>query len=106
MKPHASWVRHRTITLLLACGIGLAGCTATSNMFTGKGLGEVVDLRDGTLEITAAGGFSADRNVTYAKWDRTASTACGGRTYAVVKREWQSAQYPGILSGIIRCKQA
>lgn len=106
MKAHSTQVLRTTTVLLIACGVGLAGCTTVSNMYTGKGLGEVVDLHDGTFEITAAGGFSADRNVTYAKWDRTANSACGGRAYATIKRDWQSAEYPGILSGIIKCKQA
>lgn len=82
----------------------LGGCTTVGNMFTGKGLGEVVDLRDGTFEITAAGNFSSNRNDTYAKWDRTASHACGDRPFTTIKREWQSAEYPGILSGVIRCR--
>ncbi len=84
--------------------LALGGCSTVGNMFTGKGLGEVVDLHDGTLEITAAGSFSANRTTTYEKWDRTASNACGGRPYTTIKREWQSAEYPGILSGVIRCK--
>lgn len=92
------------LLLPIALGISLTGCTTVSNVVSGKGLGEVVDLHDGTLEITAAGGLSADRTVTYAKWDRTATEACGGRPYATIKREWQSAAYPGLLSGIIRCQ--
>ena len=89
---------------LVVTAVGLSGCATVGNMFSGKGLGEVVDLRDGTLEITAAGGFSANRTVTYDKWDRTASSACGGRPYVTIKREWQAAEYPGILSVIIRCR--
>lgn len=105
MKRQTGAKRYRTISLLILTGIGLVGCTTVSNMMTGKGLGEVVDLHDGTLEITAAGSFSANRTTTYDKWDRTASNACGGGTYSTIKREWQSAEYPGILSGVIRCKK-
>ncbi len=88
----------------LAVVVTLGGCTTVGNMFSGKGYGEVVDLHDGTLEITAAGNFSGSREDTYQKWDRTASHACGDKPYTTIKREWQSAEYPGILSGVIRCK--
>ena len=97
----------KKVSVLLAVvvtSMSLGGCATVGNMFSGKGLGEVVDLRDGTLEITAAGGFSANRTTTYEKWERTADQACGGRPHATIKREWQAAEYPGILSGIIRCK--
>lgn len=88
----------------LAAVVTLGGCSTVGNMFSGKGLGEVVDLHDGTLEITAAGNFSGSREDTYQKWGRTASHACGDKPYTTVKREWQSSEYPGILSGVIRCK--
>lgn len=83
--------------------ISLSGCSTISNVFTGDGLGEIVDLHDGRFEITAAGSFSSDRNVTHAKWNRTAQQACSGGDYTVLSQEWQSADYPGILSGTIRC---
>jgi hypothetical protein len=88
----------------VAAILALGGCTTMSNAISGKGMGEVVDMRDGTLEITAAGGLSANRTTTYDKWDRTASKACGGRPYATIKREWQSGEYPGLLVGVIRCR--
>ncbi len=88
----------------VVAALSLGGCATVGNMFTGKGLGEVTDLRNGTLEITAAGSFSANRQTTQDKWDRTATEACKGRAYTTIKREWQSAEYPGILSGIIRCR--
>ena len=91
-------------TVLAAIALtALSGCTTVSNMYTGKGTGEIVDLKDGTFEVTSAGSFSADRSVTYAKWERTATKACGGRAYVIIKREWQMTEYPGLLSGIIRC---
>jgi hypothetical protein len=40
----------------------------------------------------------------YAKWDCTAKLACKGGKYRIIKREWQSAEYPGLLGGgIIEC---
>lgn len=70
---------------------------------TGKGTGEIAALRNGQFDISAAGGFSGNRSTTYAKWDRTAKLACKGGKYKIIKREWQSAEYPGLLGGIIEC---
>jgi hypothetical protein len=95
-------MKARLLGMIVLASLG--GCARVGDMFTGKGLGEVTDLRNGTLEITAAGSFSANRQTTQDKWDRTATAACGGRAYTTIKREWQSAEYPGILSGIIRCR--
>jgi len=70
---------------------------------TGQGTGEITNLGNGQFDIAAAGGFSGNRSDTYAKWDRTAKLACKGGEYKVIKRDWQSATYPGILGGIIEC---
>lgn len=70
---------------------------------TGQGTGDVTAIGNGQFDIVAAGGFSANRADTYAKWDRTAKLACKGGQYKVIKRDWQSATYPGILGGIIEC---
>ena len=83
----------------------LQSCSATKDMFTGEGIGEMTNIGNGQFDIAAAGGFSADRSVTYAKWDRTAAKACNGRKYKVIKRDWQSASYPGILGGVIECEK-
>jgi hypothetical protein len=70
---------------------------------SGQGTGEIADLGNGQFDISAAGGLSGNRSTTYAKWDRTAKLACKGSKYKIIKREWQSAEYPGILGGIIEC---
>jgi hypothetical protein len=77
--------------------------TNGNNTTSGQGTGEIADLGNGQFDISAAGGLSGNRSTTYAKWDRTAKLACKGGKYKIIKREWQSAEYPGILGGIIEC---
>lgn len=72
---------------------------------TGKGTGEITDLGNGQFDIAVSGGFSGSRSEAYAKWDRTAKSACKGGSYKIVKRDWQSAKYPGLLGGIIECSK-
>jgi Sec-independent protein translocase protein TatA len=77
--------------------------TNGNNTTSGQGTGEIADLGNGQFDISAAGGLSGNRSTTYAKWDRTAKLACKGGKYKIIKREWQSVEYPGILGGIIEC---
>jgi hypothetical protein len=65
--------------------------------------GEITDIGSGQFDILASGGFSGNRAETYAKWDRTAKKACNSGKYKIIKRDWQSAEYPGLLGGIIEC---
>lgn len=74
-----------------------------SETVTGQGTGEITDLGNRQFDIVASGGFSANRGDTYAKWERTAKLACKGGEYKTIKRDWQAAQYPGLLGGIIEC---
>lgn len=81
-------------------------CAQMGDAFTGQGIGEITDLGNSQFDIVTAGGFSGNRGTTYAKWDRTASAACKGSKYKIIKRDWQSAEYPGILGGIIECNKS
>ena len=76
-----------------------------SEAVTGQGTGEITDLGNRQFDIVASGGFSGNRSDTYAKWDRSAKLACKGGEYKIIKREWQSAEYPGLLGGIIECSK-
>jgi hypothetical protein len=71
--------------------------TNGNNTTSGQGTGEIADMGNGQFDISAAGGLSGNRSATYAKWDRTAKLAWKGDKYKVIKREWQSVEYPGIL---------
>jgi len=96
----------RILSLAALFAVSLTSCTHVEKLgdaFTGEGTGEITDLGNGQFDIAAAGGFSGNRSDTYAKWDRTAKLACKGGEYKVIKRDWQSAAYPGILGGIIEC---
>ncbi len=96
----------RTISLLIVMALSQTACSQTGKVrdtFTGGGTGEITDIGNGQFDIAAAGGFSGNRADTYAKWDRTATAACKGGEYKVIKREWQSAEYPGLLGGIVEC---
>ncbi len=91
---------------ILTAGViaaSLSGCSQVGNMVTGGGTGEITKLSNGQYDILAAGGFSGNRADTYAKWERTAKEACNGGNYKIIKREWQSAEYPGLLGGVIEC---
>ena len=92
------------LVIVFAAPFLLQSCSTVGTMISGEGMGEMTSIGNGQFDILAAGGLSADRSVTYAKWDRTAAKACDGGKYKVVKQEWQSAKYPGLLGGIIECE--
>ena len=97
-------VRIVSVLLVVAlCQTACAQATKVRESFTGGGTGEITDIGNGQFDIAAAGGFSGNRADTYAKWDRTAKAACSGGEYKVIKREWQSAEYPGLLGGVVEC---
>lgn len=95
-----------TLSLSVVITLSLVSCAQVrqvGDQFTGEGNGEIADIGNGQFDISAAGSISGNRKVTYEKWDRTAKTACNGGEYKIIKRDWQSAEYPGILGGIIEC---
>lgn len=90
----------------LAALVVLSGCAHVGefkNAVTGDGTGEITKLKNGQFDIAVAGSFSGNRGTVYDKWDRTAKAACNGGSYKTIKQEWQSAEYPGLLGGIIEC---
>lgn len=94
---------HIKLLLVFIFLLNFTACAKITNTFSGQGTGEITDLGNGKFDILAAGGFSGSRSDTYAKWDRTAKLACNGGSYTIIEREWQSAEYPGLLGGIIQC---
>ena len=91
--------------LALLATLLLSGCESVRGLkqsLSGE-MGEITKRSDGRYDIAAAGGFSGNRAETYEKWERTAKAACGGGGYRVIRQEWQSAEYPGILGGIVEC---
>ena len=96
------------LIFLLAIAIALSqlSCAKIGKTISNQGTGEITDIGSGQYDILASGGFSGNRGETYAKWDRTAKLACNGGEYKTIKREWQSAEYPGLLGGIIECTKA
>ncbi len=83
--------------------IPLQSCFVKDTL-TGSGIGEITPLGGGEFDIAVAGSLSGNRSTIYEKWDRTAIEACKGGKYKIVKRDWQSVEYPGILGGIIKCR--
>lgn len=77
----------------------LSACATIS----GEGMGDITSIGNNQFEILAAGGLSGDRSVIQEKFERTATKACNGKTFKVLKREWQGKAYPGLLNGTIEC---
>ena len=93
----------RAIGMAIASVLALSGCSTVSDWIGGKGEEGIVDLHDGTFEITAAGGLTVDRAKIRDRWNALASEACKGRPYTVIKSDWGAMNHD-ILVGTIRCK--
>jgi hypothetical protein len=79
----------------------LCSCDTISHSIHGRD--EAIDMGGGRYEITVSTESSAlksGREEIYQRWDRSASKACNGGRYKILKRDWLS---PNCLSGEIRC---